>query len=170
MVKRTLIAVAVVALLATMANAAVQNPYKEDASWPGTWTFTPDKIELCQMKVYMDVGIYVQLKECDKKKIEMKQVDCPSGKNFPCYNGCETFDLRANYNVKLQTKLDKVGPVINKWSAYYDGGDTYLVADNPGGAWKNFKVCVEASESNIWTVQPGDKVEVGKLTILVIPN
>ena len=164
MVKKTLIAVAVVALLATTANAQV-NPQKYDDSWPGHWVV--DAQDICTMDVVMDVGMYVQLKDCHKKKIKLKQVDCPSGKKFPCYNDCETFDLRANFDVKLGTKLSKSGSVIKKWSAYFDGGDVYT-ADS--GGWKGFKVCVEASESEIWTANPGDQVKVGTLTITVMPN
>lgn len=169
MVKRTLIAVAVVAVLATTLNAAT-NPWKEDGSWPGYQpAFVYDKIDICVMPVYMDVGIYVQIKECDKKKIELKQVDCPSGKKFPCYKDCETFDLRANYKVKLLAKLDKQGGVIKDWTAYYEGGDTYDPGSDPG-QWKEYKVCVEAFESQIWTAAPGDKVQVGTLTIQVLPD
>lgn len=165
MVKKTLIAVAVVAFLATMASAADENPIKRDDAWPGHWVV--DKVDICTMDVVMDVGMYVQLKDCHKKKIKLKQVDCPSGKKWPCYHDCETFDLRANFDVKLGTKLNKVGGVIKKWSAYFDGGDVYT-ADS--GSWKSFKVCVEASESEIWKENPGDQVKVGTLTITVIPN
>jgi hypothetical protein len=173
MAKRVLIAIAVVALLATTVQAYdpvikkdSSNGVKKDNWWP----FEYIALDLCTMPIYMDVGMYVQLKDCDKKKIELKQVDCAdiekgSG-DFPCYLDCESFDIRANFQVKLGTRLEKTSTAIKDWSAYYDGDD--LV---PGdGNYYTRTVCVKAWKSEIWTVQPGDKVLVGNLSITVKPN
>jgi hypothetical protein len=166
MVKRSLIAIAVLALLATTVQAADPN-LKYDDHWPYEYI----AIDICVMPVYMDVGMYVQLKECEKKKIELKQVDCAEiGKgsgDYPCYLDCEEFEIRANFEVKLGTKLTKdASTTIKEWSANYDGDDTV-----PGdGNYYKRKVCVKAWKTEIWKAAPGDKVPVGSLTITVKPN
>lgn len=173
MAKRVLIAIAVVAILATTVQAydpAIKKDSSNGVKKDNWWPFEYVALDLCVMPVYMDVGMYVQLKDCDKKKIELKQVDCADiGKgsgDFPCYLDCESFDIRANFEVKLGTRLEKVGPAIKDWSAYYDGSD--LV---PGdGNYTTRTVCIKAWKSEIWQVQPGDKVQVGNLAITVKPN
>ena len=166
MVKRSLIAIAVVALLATSVQAVDPN-LKYDDHWPYEYI----AIDLCVMPVYMDVGMYVQLKECEKKSIILKQVDCAEiGKgsgDYPCYVDCETFDIRANFEVKLGTKLTKASPtVITNWEAYYDG-DTTVPGD---GNYYTRTVCVKAWKTEIWKAAPGDKVPVGTLAVTVKPN
>jgi hypothetical protein len=175
MAKRVLIAIAVVAFLATTVQAYDPAIKSDSTNMPGNkkdnwWPFEYVALDLCWMPVYMEVGMYVQMKECDKKKIELKQVDCvdigKEAKHFPCYNDCESFDIRANFQVKLGTRLEKSGPAIKDWEGYYDGDD--LV---PGdGAWYTRTVCVKAWSSEIWNVAPGDKVTVGNLSVTVKPN
>ncbi|MBW7988955.1 MAG: hypothetical protein FVQ84_02885 [Planctomycetes bacterium] len=55
----------------------------------------------------MEVGNYVQLKECNKRKIELKQVHCPEGSEFPCYKGYEVFEARANFPGIFNAPIDK---------------------------------------------------------------
>ena len=163
MVKRSLIAIAVVALLATAVQAADPN-LKYDDHWPYEYI----AIDLCVMPVYMDVGMYVQLKDCNKKKIELKQVDCAEigEEDFPCYLDCEEFEIRANFEVKLGTNLTKDGDVIKEWAGFYDGDDTV-----PGdGNYYKRTVCVKAWKTEIWKAAPGDKVPVGTLAVTVKPN
>jgi hypothetical protein len=167
MVKKSLIAIALLAFLATTVQAGdlAENPWKFDDHWP--WTYTA--LEICQIPVYMDVGYYVFLKDCGKKKIVLKQVPCKDigkeDKHFPCYYGCVKFDIRANFPVKLGTKLTKIGPVIKNWSASLDND---LV---PGdGNYHTREVCVSAWETQIWTAAPGDEVLVGEVAITVKPN
>ena len=165
MVKRTLIAVAVVALLATVVHAGSPN-LKFDDGWPGHWVV--DTVDICTIPVYMDVGMYVQVKDCHKREIVLKQVDCSSiGKSdFPCYKDCDNVEIRANMDVKLGLSKSKIGSVLKDWSAYYDGGD--VVTGN--GNYQTVKVCVTAWKTEIWKNSPGDKVEVGSVTINVKPN
>ena len=168
MVKKTLIAVALVAFMATVVQAA--NPsIKEDDSWPGHWVW--DTQDICTMPVYMDVGMFVQVKDCNKREIKLKQVDCgeigKGGGDYPCYKDCDVVQVRANFDVKLGTKLSKSsGSPIDGWSAWYEGGD--VVAGD--GGYHGMTVCVKAWKTKIWDASPGDKVRVGDLTITVKPN
>jgi hypothetical protein len=163
MVKRTLIAIAVVALIATSVQATVPNgSVKEDGSWPTEYK----AVDLCIIDVVIDVGMYVQLMDCADKKIKLVQVDCANNDDFPCYKDCEEFNVRANFNAVLGTKLSDAPAVVGSWSAAFDGDATV-----PGtGVEVTRKVCVEAKKATIWNTPPGDEVAVGKLTITVKPQ
>lgn len=179
MIKRTLIAIAVVALLATSAHAALDVHYlpfgdhhavKVDGSENIRWPYEYKSLVVCNIPIKMHVGMYVQVKECKKKKLVLEQVDCGDiGKgsgDYPCYLDCVDFDVRANFEVKMGTSLNKSGDVIKEWSAYYDGGDVV-----PGdGHYHNIKVCVKAWKTQIYSAAPGDEVTVGSLSITVKPN
>jgi hypothetical protein len=183
--KRTLIAIAVVALLATSVHAAIEDPYyfsgpdkqaavKVDGKdtptirWP--YKIVYDELVVCNIPIKMKVGMYVQVKDCKKKKIILEQVNCADiGKgdaDYPCYLGCVEFEVRANFDVKLGHALKKDGDVIGDWSAYYDGGDTV-----PGdGDYHAIKLCVQAWKTAIYKAAPGDEVAVGSVDITVKPN
>jgi hypothetical protein len=180
MVKRTLIAIAVVALLATSAHAALTEHYfgpygddyavKVDGSENVRWPYEYKALTVCTIPIKMHVGMYVQIEDCKKKKIILQQVDCgdigQGGDKYPCYLGCTDFNVRANFEVKMSADLEKVGDTIKDWGWYYDGGDVV-----PGdGDWHNVKVCVKAWSTQIWKASPGDEVDVGKLHVQVKPN
>ena len=167
MVKKCLIAIALLAFLTTTVQAGdeAENPWKFDDHWP--WVYL--ELEICQIPVYMDVGMYVDLKDCGKKSIVLKQVSCDTiGKgsgDFPCYKGCTTVQIRANFEVKLGTKLYKIGDVIKSWAVTLS---TDIV---PGdGNYHDIEVCVTAWKAQIWKAAPGDKVLVGEVAITVKPN
>ncbi len=167
MVKKSLIAIAMLAFLATTVQAGdlAENPWKWDDHWP--WTYTA--LEICQIPIYMDVGMYVELIDCGDKKIVLKQVPCADiGKgadDFPCYHGCVSFNIRANFEVKLGTVLYKIGSVIDGWEATLDNDIV------PGdGAEHTREVCVNAWKAQIWSASPGDEVPVGEVAITVKPN
>jgi hypothetical protein len=169
MVKRMLIAIAVVALVATSAQADIVDPgggkIKQDSSWPTEYI----ALDLCTMDVLMDVGMYVQIKDCSKREIKLVQVTCPEGRKFPCYSDCEDIEVRANFAAVLGLKLAKSDPSpIKSWEAYFDGENT--VDSDELGVYKKLTVCVDAWESEIWTASPGDKVKVGELTVTVKPQ
>ena len=181
MVKRTLIAIAVLALVASAVQAAGPDPHffekdkdisikvnneKLEIGWP----FEYKALTICTVPVYMNVGYFVQIDNCEDRKIELKQVDCGDiGKgsgDWPCYFDCEDIKIRANFEVKMGTDKHKVGPVIDGWDAYYDGGDVV-----PGdGSWHTVKVCVKAWKAKLLESSPGEKVKVGDLDITVKPN
>jgi hypothetical protein len=184
MIKRTLIAIAVVALLATSVHAAIEDPYYFTAGdhgaikidgkdtptirWP--YKIVYDELVVCNIPIKMKVGMFVQVKDCKKKKIILEQVNCSDiGKgdaDYPCYLGCVNFEVRANFDVKLGSALHKSGDVIGDWSAYYDGGDTI-----PGdGDFHEVKLCVKAWKTAIYKAAPGDEVAVGSVDITVKPQ
>jgi hypothetical protein len=189
MIKRTLIAIAVVALLATSAHAALTEYYdrignddmvKVDGKETVRWPFEYKALTVCTIPVKMHVGMYVQVKDCKKKELVLSQVDCSdmsdetggavslkSG-DYPCYLGCVSFDVRANFDVKMGAEFDQEGDIItgSNWETYYSGDDFV-----PGGGdYKTLKVCLAAWKAQIWKVASGDKVSVGDLRITVKPD
>jgi hypothetical protein len=166
MVKKSIIALAVVALMVSVVQAADPS-IKKDGDWP--WTYKA--IDLCKFPVYMDVGHYVQLKECNKRELKLKQVDCESigkgGGDFPCYTGCEEIEVRANFPAIFGAKLAKIGPILKDTSVYWTDDINQI---GGGGAWEKLEVCIDAWKAEIWkAAEPDDKLQVGELTINVKP-
>jgi len=179
MIKRTLIAIAVVALLATSVHAALTEHYfgpddksyavKVDGKDEVRWPYEYKALTVCTIPIKMHVGMYVQIKECKDKKIILQQVDCLDiGKgvnDFPCYLGCVSLDVRANFPVKMDAGLNKIGDTIADWDKYWEG-DT-VVGD---GEYHPVKVCVKAWNTVIWKAKPGDETDVGTIEIKVKPQ
>jgi hypothetical protein len=183
MVKRTLIAIAVIALVASAAQALGPDPHffpiggKDDitikvdnGSYDIGWPFEYKALTICTIPVYMNVGYYVEIDDCDGRKIELQQVDCGDiGKgsgDWPCYLDCETVKFRSNFEVKLGTDLVKIGSVIDSWKAYYDDSDVV----GPSTGFVSRKVCVKAWKAKLLNSDPGKKIKVGELKITVKPN
>jgi hypothetical protein len=179
MIKRTLIAIAVVALLVTSAQAALNTKYfpigdshavKVDGSDYVRWPWEYKALTVCTIPVKMHVGMFVQVQDCKKKKIVLQQVNCSSIErddgDYPCYHGCVKFSVRANFDVKLGTSLEKIGDVSYDASTYYKGGD---VIDGDGN-YHEVEACVNAWKAAIYMADPGDEVSVGNLHITVKPN
>ena len=167
MVKKSIFALAVVALLVSVVHADDPS-IKRDGDWP--WTYKA--IDLCKMPVYMDVGHYVQLKECHKRELKLKQVDCESiGKgsgDFPCYDGCEEIEVRANFPAIFGANLSNKANVIDKISTYWKD-DINQISGSTGG-WEKLEICVMAWKTQIWkAASPDNKLKVADLTITVKP-
>ena len=172
MVKKCIIALAVVALMVTVVQAGDPS-IKKDGDWP--WTYKA--IDLCTMPVYMEVGHFVQLKECNKRKIELVQVDCDSigkGGKFPCYSDCEKIEVRANFpaifgaSLKKTSDADSNGNILKDTSVYWKD-DKYQI-DGSIADWETLEVCVDAWNAEVWRAMTADKkIKVGELTINVKP-
>ncbi|NQT00977.1 MAG: hypothetical protein HQ580_03045 [Planctomycetes bacterium] len=163
MVKKSIIAIAVLALLVTTVHAG-SPAIKKDGDWP--WTYK--SINLCTMPVFMEVGHYVQLKDCQDRKIELVQVDCTGDRAFPCYSDCETIEVRANFPAIFGATLAKDGPIITDYSIYWDGDDNQI--NGSTGDWETLKVCLDTWNTEIWKAATAvAKIQVGTLTINVKP-
>ncbi|UCF14290.1 MAG: hypothetical protein JSW59_12820 [Phycisphaerales bacterium] len=195
MLKRTLIAVAVVALLATSAQALGPepstgkmatnigfkiHPIKMDIFWP----FVEYKaIDLCQIPVKMEIGIFVQIEKCNELKIILKQVECGdidmnTQGDWPCYKGCtgesdtRHVKVRSNFDITLGLKKARVGGVLDpdRWSAYFLSGNTV----EAGAGWTTVDVCVKAWRARLYNQavlgNAGEVFDVGTVTITVKPT
>jgi hypothetical protein len=183
MIKRTLIAIAVVALLATSAPAQITEHYfpigdhhavkvdgKEtvDFRWP--YTVSYKALKVCNIPIKMQVGMYVQVEDCKNKKILLTQVPCTDLQDrgdgdFPCYNGCVKFRVRANFDVQLGHSMN-ASDTISDSRAYYVGDD-WILGD---GEYHEVELCVDAWKAKIWKAQYGDEIDVGSVDITVKPK
>jgi hypothetical protein len=184
MVKRTLIAIAVVALLASGSQAALQ-VYTNDGGLDGgfgkgaiktegtdsvMWPWQYKSLDLCSIPITMKIGYYVAVHECHKRKIELVQVDCADlekGSGWPCYQDCESVTIKSNFEVKLGLSLRNKSGIIDKWAAYIKGDVSVI---GPGS--DTITVCVEAWKAKLAhsDATAGSKVKVGDLVITVKPN
>ena len=179
MVKKSLLAIAVVALIAATAQAgdAPNGSYKHDLDL-GPWPYVYIEVDLCTLPVYMDVGYYVTIRECNKLSVLLKQVDCTGDRKFPCYSGCVRhkddgagFQVRANFDAIFGLKLWKdpdVG-ILNKTDIYWTGDDPKNWIEG-NGEWHKLEFCIDAWETNVYNDGPGDKVKVGEVTVTVKPD
>jgi hypothetical protein len=176
MIKKSLIAIALVAFLATTVQA--DDPYiKQD--WKEIWIAWPYEykaLTICTVPVYMNVGNYVQIEDCDDIELELEQIDCEglpddilNGDDpadfFPCYHDCAEFEIRANFEVKLGADLNEVGPVLNGTKVYFT--DDVI---GPNTDYEKISLCMYAWEAEIWKVSSKKDMLVGTIDITVKPN
>jgi len=120
----------------------------------------------------MEVGHFVQL--CDAGKIQMKleQVNCPSGRGFPCYEGCVAIKVRANFPVILSASLNKSGgdvDMLKEMNLYWENGVNTIQGGT--GGWEELKLYLEARNVEIWkSGGNAGTVKVGEITIKVKPK
>jgi hypothetical protein len=133
-----------------------------------------DPVEICMFPVFMEVGHYVQFKDCNKSKIELKQVKCSeigqANDKFPCYKGCVTIKVRANFPAILSASLNKSGgdvDILKEMNLHWENGVNTIQGDK--GDWEELKLYLEAWDVEIWKSTVGT-VKVGEITIKVKPK
>jgi len=181
MIKRTLIAIAVVAILATSSHAAIKEwyfPYgdhyalKVDGSETVRWPYEYKALTVCAIPVKINVGMFVQIQDCKKKKVVLNQVGCTEQKmgkgdgDFPCYYGEVSFNARANFDAVFGCSLDKVGDVGREMACEYLGGNTITKM----GGYQELKVAVKAWKVELWNAPFGDEMSFATLNITVKPQ
>jgi len=131
-----------------------------------------DPIEIGTFPVLMKVGHYVQLSDAGKIQIKLEQVNCPSGRDFPCYEGCVTIKVRANFPAILSASLNKSGgdvDMLEEMNLYWENGVNTIQGGT--GGWEELKLYLEAWNVEIW--KSGGTlgtVKVGEITINVKPK
>ncbi len=131
-----------------------------------------EPVDLCKFPVYMDVGPYIQLKGCNKRKIELKQVVCKNigrdNKDFPCYKGSDVIEVKANFPAILNASLNKSGgdeDMLKDFNLYWENGVNTIQGT---GDWEELKICLEAWNVKIYKSPPGID-NIGEITIGVRP-
>lgn len=165
--KKSVIPLAVIALMVSTVQA-VDPSIKRDGDWPRTFK----AIDLCKFPVFLDVGHFVQIRDCDKRELKLKQFDCESigkvGTDFPCYSGCEDIEVRANFPAIFGANLTKIGSILTETSLYWND-DKNQIKGSTGG-WEKLTICLDAWKAEIWrATQPDEKTLVGEITITVKP-
>ena len=134
-----------------------------------------EAIDLCIFPVSMEVGHFVQLKDCYKSKIELKQVTCKSiGRDigdFPCYKGCDVIEVRTNFPAILSASLNKNGgneDMLKDFNLYWENGVNTIQGT---GDWEKLKLCLEAWDVEMWkSGRTAGTIKVGEITIGVPPD
>jgi hypothetical protein len=93
MLKRSILAVAVVALLAV----GVQAGEIKTHDWPCTFV----ALEITSIPVVMDIGYYVRIKDQDKLKIKLVQDE----QDIHKFKGCVDMVVESNFNLVLSASI-----------------------------------------------------------------
>jgi hypothetical protein len=155
MLKKSLFAVAVVALLAATAPAGEIKIH----NWPTT--FVPQ--ELTDIPVLMDVGYWVYIKDQHKLKIKLSQ------QSITEYSGCTDVAIQCNFSLATTCSISATGAVPGKYSCKTLGGtDGDGSLDSPGGT---IQVCAYLKEAKLVGTPGGQKdIHVATVTLKVAPR
>jgi len=150
MVKKSLFAIAAVALLAVAAQAGEIKIH----DWPCEFISQ----EVATIPVVMDVGYWIRIKDQDKLKIKLTQ------KSIHEYEGCTDMKVECNLNISLSCSISATGAVPGKYSCSVNPADV----DSPGGT---VSVCATLKDADLGGTPGGSKnVHVATVTIKVKPR
>ena len=129
-------------------------------------------LDLQSIRPLQDARLYVQLKECNNRELKVSQVNCDAiGKgsgDFPCYDGCEEFEVRANFPAIFGGDLSNLASIIKEKSVYFKDGINQISGST--GGWEKLTICVKFWKTEIWkAATPDSKMKVADLTITVKP-
>jgi hypothetical protein len=102
--KKALVAMAVVALLAVSVQAGEIKLHE----WPCTFV----SVEITSIPVVMDVGYWVKIKDQDKLKIKLVQDEADIHK----FKGCTDMTVENNFNVIFSCSISATGAVPGDYS------------------------------------------------------
>jgi len=168
MLKKCMIALAIVVLMVSVVSAADPAIQAIDLCKFPVYMDVGHFVQLpeynnCMSPVYTDAGYYVEIKECNLRELMLVQVDCESiGKgagDFPCYSGCEDIEVRANFPAIFGASLSKIGPILQDISLYWE--DDINKIDGTGD-WEKLTVCTNAWKA---AAVPDVQLKVGDITI-----
>jgi len=200
MIKRTLIAIAVIAIAASVSYGSNIQGYfpsnddkqlsiynwvdpndqsdkdealKVDGKMEVRWPFDYKYLTICKIPVKMKIGMYIRVDECDDKKVVLVQKDCEDAetvgkgpKDWPCYYGCVTVNILANFNAQIRGDLQDRSSVIN--------GDKWSVSASPNtiagdGNYHPVDLCIKTWQAKIEKAAAGDEVNVANLAVQARP-
>ena len=128
-----------------------------------------EPLEIGKFPVFMEVGYYVKLCDAGKIQIKLEQVKCPSGRGFPCYKGCATIKVKANFPAILSASLNKSDcdvDMLKDTNLYWENGINTIQGSTDG--WEELKLCLEAWDVELSKSTAGT-VKVGDITISAKP-
>ncbi|MGD8499220.1 MAG: hypothetical protein PVJ86_01150 [Phycisphaerales bacterium] len=153
MLKKSLIGVTLTSLLAVSVQAVN----------PGTSPYLPmyKPPEACVIPVTIDVGMYVEILDCEKLSIKLEPVTSET------YQGCTDIRIRSNFNLELGCDVEPTGNVPGDYSCSIDEPKVPLTLY---GMLAVRKICVSADNVKFGYVAPGFDVHVADVTITVKPD
>lgn len=179
MLKKCLFAIAVTALLAVMVQAGVAtDPYGScDDTWvykghPYPWPVEYKKIEICRIPIWMEVGFWVEIRDCENAEILLVQVECKDvnrdDDNWPCYTGCADIAIRTNFEASIDGDVSHSGWDMSH-KEKFNGKEPLVIAGD--GDWHEIEACVIAYNFKLWKETAGGvKEEIGYLKVRIKPT
>jgi uncharacterized lipoprotein YajG len=159
MLKKGLLIVAVVAMLAGAAQAGEIKLHV----WP--CAFIPQ--DFMTIPVTMDIGYWIRVKDQNKIKIKLSQIDIHT------YEGCVTFNVESNFNATLSASISAVDMDATKDGVQSMGKfsiSTLTPTDVTLGTTA-VKVCAKLTEANLGLIAGGTKdIQVANVLIKVVPT
>jgi hypothetical protein len=147
MLKRSILAVAVVALLAVGVQAGEIKIHE----WPCSFV----SVEITSIPVVMDVGYWVKIKDQDKLKIKLVQDEADIHK----FSGCTNMTVENNFNVAFSCSISATGAVPGEYSCSVTPGTL------PAGGG-TVKVCATVIKADL-SKTPGNSKDVQVATVKV---
>jgi hypothetical protein len=145
--KKALVAMAVVALLAVSVQAGEIKLH----NWPCTFV----SVEITSIPVVMDVGYWVKIKDQDKLKIKLVQDETDIHK----FKGCVDMVVENNFNIVLSCSISATGAVPGDYSCSVDP------ANVPAGGG-TVKVCATLTKADL-SKTPGNSKDVQVATVKI---
>jgi hypothetical protein len=145
--KKALVAMAVVALLAVSVQAGEIKLH----NWPCTFV----SVEITSIPVVMDIGYWVKIKDQDKLKIKLVQDETDIHK----FKGCVDMKVENNFNIVLSCSISATGAVPGDYSCSVDP------ANVPAGGG-TVKVCATLTKADL-SKTPGNSKDVQVATVKI---
>lgn len=156
MLKKILVAVTLLSLLAAPAYAGHIHIHP-----PGFWPPTYDWVDVCEIPVMMDVGMYIEVLCQDDLVIKLEQVA------FRTYEGCTELQIKSNFDAELGCAIQSTGKVPGIYTCSIDNPK---VPATLCSTVATRMVCVKAEDVSIVHITPGSDVHVADVTISVRPD
>jgi hypothetical protein len=178
MLKRSLIAVAVVAMLVSCVSAGEIKAHR----WPTQFV----EIEITSIPVTVEVGYYVVIRDQNKLGIKLKQ-DSQNFNNFAgCLNksGVTKMKVETNFELKLKASVSKASGIEGSFQVSLTDDTSDASGGGYGGTAEitvpvgsnNVPVCVKlnGNDKTLWSITknnaPGTSVQVATVKITVKPT
>jgi hypothetical protein len=159
MLKKTLIGVVLLTMLGIAIVPATAGEIKS-YDWPCEFKF----VDLCDIPVYLDVGLYVEILDQHALKIKLEQEDIDT------YSGCVTIKIKTNFDIILGCYV--VGNDISKdMGGFFSCNiDDPFVCKTLCETVAEREVCVKYDKVNIVHHDFGKNIRVGTAIIQVKPG
>jgi len=151
MLKRSILAVAVVALLAV----GVQAGEIKTHDWPCQFV----ALEITSIPVVMDIGYYIRIKDQDKLRIKLTQDELDIHK----FTGCVDMVVETNFKATLSASISKTGAIAGDYSVSLSTSTAEVGSTT-------VKVCATLTNANLTGQLAGTtNVQVATVKIKVKP-
>jgi hypothetical protein len=175
MLKKSLIAIALLAIVLPVFAAETVETDKFHKPWPGKIVKTWNYQDVKSINVVMDVGYWIEIKFTGDIEVQQDAAlaAATDGNTFYTYSGClgsGGMDVKTNFPATLKGKIEAKSAAGGEWGVTIQGAPTYAV---PAGTTNDISVCVTGKKVYIQNLPSGggnDNMLVALVTIQVIPT